>query len=388
MQKGESIDIEVKPTLLKWAIENSGWTKNDISKKLKINIDVLEEWLNGTKKPPLRKLENLAQILKRPLAAFFLSEPPEEKPLPKDYRMIPERLGKFDSKTILAIRRARRLQRISKELSENLKVNIESQISLANLSDNSKIVAKRYIELFKIDDNIRRKLKTSYDAFNFFRNIIEDRNIIVFKISMPLEDARGFSLIDNSPAVIVVNSKDLPEAQVFTLLHEFGHIILNKPGVSIPDIALFKEDGEKVEKWCNEFASEILLPEKLAKEHFDKYREGELVETKTLNSLVRKLKISKAMLLYNMFKMNYINKPVYKSVLERFNPIKPIPKKEMKKGGGGVRADKRCINEKGQMFVSLVSKNVDKGYITRSDALDYLSVKSKNLEKVMSKAGK
>ncbi|MBL7147425.1 MAG: ImmA/IrrE family metallo-endopeptidase, partial [Nanoarchaeota archaeon] len=362
-------------------------SKKDISNKLKITVNLLNEWLKGTKKPTLRKLENLSQILKRPLATFFLSDPPKEKPLPKDYRMIPEKLGKFDNKTILAIRRARRLQRISKELSENLKVNIESEISPANLSDNPKIIAKKYVELFKIDDDVRKKWKTPYNAFNFFRDILENKNVIVFKMPMLLEDARGLTLLDDSPTVIVVNSKDLPEAQVFTLLHEFGHVILNKPGVSIPDIALFKTSVEKVERWCNEFASEILLPQKFAKEHFDRNK-GKLVETNTLNSLSRKLKISKAMLLYNMFKMDYINRTIYKSVLERFNPIKLIPKNSKKKPGGGVSADKRCISERGQMFVSLVSKNIDGGYITRSDALDYLAVKSKNLEKVMSKAEK
>jgi len=386
MVRGKSLKIQVQPDVLKWAIKNSGLPENQIANKIKVNIDTLNDWLSGTKKPTLRQLESLSQILKRPLAAFFLSKPPEEKPLPRDYRMIPDKIGKFNNKTILAIRKARRLQRVSKELSENLKTEMETGIPSVNLSDNPNLIAEKYLEIFKINEETRKKWKSPYDAFNYFRNILEDRNIIVFKISMPTEDARGFTLVEEVPPVIVVNSKDLPEAQVFTLLHEFGHVLLNKSGVSMPDNALFQREVNKVEKWCNEFASAILLPEDVAKTTFERNKE-DLIETQTLNRLSRKLKISKAMLLYNMSKFNYITKSQYELVLKRYDPTQiPTKKEKKKKGGGGVSADKKCISEKGQMFVSLVSKNVNEGFITRSDALDYLSIKSQNLEKVMSQA--
>jgi len=356
-----TINIEIKPEILEWAINNSGWSKEEITNKLKISSNAFKGWLDNTKRPTLRQLENLAQVLKRPLAAFFLSEPPKEKPLPKDYRMIPEKEGKFDKKTVLAIRKARRLQRVSKELSKNLKADIESDISSASLSDNPKIIAEKFKQIFDITKDVRKKWKTAYDAFNYLRDSIGDKNVIVFQISMPTEDARGFTLVDEMPAVIVVNSKDVIEARVFTLLHEFGHVLLNRSGISIPDNALFKKEADKVEKWCNEFSSAILLPEELAKEEFSKKKEI-LIETKTLEILSRKFKISKAMLLYNMSRLNYITKLQYRSVLERYNPLKPIPKKEGQKGGAGVSADKKCINENGQKFVSLVANNIDKGY--------------------------
>jgi len=386
MVRGKSLKIEVQPDVLKWAIKNSGLPENQIANKIKVNINTLNDWLSGTKKPTLRQLESLSQILKRPLAAFFLSKPPEEKPLPRDYRMIPDKVGKFNNKTILAIRKARRLQRVSKELSENLKTEMETGILSVNLSDNPNLIAEKYLEIFKINEETRKKWKSPYDALNYFRNILEDRNIVVFKISMPIEDARGFTLVEEVPPVIVVNSKDLAEAQVFTLLHEFGHVLLNKSGVSMPDNALFQREVNKVEKWCNEFASAILLPEDVAKTTFKRNKE-DLIETQTLNRLSRKLKISKAMLLYNMSKFNYITKSQYELVLKRYDPTQiPTKKEKKKKGGGGVSADRKCISEKGQMFVSLVSKNINKGFITRSDALDYLSIKSQNLEKVMSQA--
>jgi len=384
----KKLTVEVKPEILKWVIGSSGWNEEEITKKLKISQNILNSWLTRETKPTLRQVEDLAKIVKRPLTVFFLSEVPKEKPLPKDYRMLPEKEGKFDKKTILAIRRARRLQKISKELSENLNASLIKTIPTIKLSENPKEIAEKYRAEFKFNEETQKKLKTPYEVFNFLRDIIEDKNIIVFQIPMPVEDARGFTLADDSPAVIVVNLKDLIEARIFTLMHEFGHVLLNESGVSMPENTLFIKNVAGVEKWCNEFSSAFLLPETLAKAEFSKNKDV-IIETKTLNKLSRAYKVSKAMLLYNMSKLNFISKQQYDAVLERYKPeiLKPKEKAE-KKVRFKLPADKQCLSERGQRFVSLVVNNVDKGFITHSDALDYLSIKAKNLDRVMSKAKK
>ncbi len=387
MSVKKSLNVEVEPSVLSWAIKSSGWSEEGILKRLHVNKHIFNSWLKCEKKPTLKQLEDLSSAIKRPLAVFFLSEPPKEKPLPKDYRMLPEKEGEFDKKTILAIRRARRLQRISKELSENIHEDIKTAIiHTTELSDEPKEVAERYRDLFNIGET-QKKWVTSYNAFNALRDLIEDKNILVFQIPMPVEDARGFTLVDDSPAIIVVNSKDQIEARLFTLLHEFGHVILGESGISMSEYGLFLEKIDKVEKWCNDFASAFLLPEFIAKNEFSLNKE-EITETKTLNRLSRRLKVSKAMLLYNMLKLNFISLAQYKSVLDRYKPELKSKKKGGKKGFAAQTADKRCLSEKGQKFVALVMSNVEKGYITHSDALNYLSIKSKNLEKITSKVRK
>ena len=388
MPRKKSINVEVEPKVLKWVIESSGWNKEEIIKRLKISSNVIDGWISGEIKPTLKQLDDLAKTVKRPLAVFFLSKPQLEKPVPKDYRMIPGKEGKFDKKTILAIRRARRLQKISKELSENLNSDLNKLIPTITLSEDPKSIAKRYRIEFKFDEETQKKLRTPYEVFNFLRDFIEDKNIIIFQIPMPIEDARGFTLVDDSPGIIVINSKDQIEARIFTLMHEFGHVLLNESGVSMPENALFVKNTGNIEKWCNDFSSAFLLPETLAREEFTQNR-GILTETKTLNKLSRIYKISKAMLLYNMSNLSFISKSQYDAILERYRPeiLKPKEKAE-KKGGFRPTADKQCLTERGQKFVSLVVNNVDKGFITHSDALNYLSIKAKNLDKVMSKVKK
>ncbi len=373
MPHKKSFEVDVNPEVLKWAIKTAGWEKKELAMALKISESTLEGWLSGKIKPTIKQLEELSKKTKRPLAAFFLPKPPKEEPLPKDYRMIPDKIDKFDRKTLLAIRKARFLQEISLELSINLRKDTKPKIKKVTLKDDPKKIALFYREKFNLSlEKQTKEFKDAYKFYNYLREILEDDNILSFQISMPLEDARGFVLVDKEPVIIVVNSKDSIEARIFTLMHEFAHILLGESAIDIFNL----DTKNKVEKWCNIFASEFLLPSDIAKEIFlDK--QDVLTETKTLNSLSRKYKVSKAMLVYKMFNLKFIEKETYEQILSR-------PKRVKSEESSGVPQYKKRFSELGNRFISLVFDNLEKKYITYNDTLTYLSVKSKNLEKLMS----
>jgi len=387
MPKKDALLVDVEPSVLEWAINSAGWNRGELVKRLKVGSTTFDGWIKKEQKPSVRQLEALAKIVKRPLAVFFLPNPPQEKPLPKDYRMMPGKEGRFEKKTLLAIRRARRLQKLSKELAENLNAAMEIRASQAKIGDDPKKLAQHYAKEFGFTEEVRNKFRNPNEFFNFLREAIEDRNALVFQSSMPIEDARGFCLADESPVVVVVNSKDAIEARIFTLAHELGHLLLRESEIGLQENSLFTKNLDAVEKWCNDFASALLLPEETAKNEFALNKQA-LTESPTLKKLSRKLKISKAMLLYNMHQLGFISQSQYSAVLDRYKPIEEGVKTAKKKGGFAQSSDKRCLTEKGQKFVSLVANNVEKGFITHSEALDYLSIKSKNLDKVMGRAKK
>jgi len=111
----KSITVKVEPEVLKWLRESSGWKIEEVAKRVNTIAEAVVEFESGKKSPTLKQLKILSASFKRPLASFFLSKLKEEKPLPKDYRFLPNKKGIFDKKTILAIRKARRLQKISKK---------------------------------------------------------------------------------------------------------------------------------------------------------------------------------------------------------------------------------------------------------------------------------
>lgn len=384
MPSKKSAEIQLEPTVLKWFIDKSGWKYPELAKRISVSENTLNGWLSGDVKPTIKQIEKLALVLKRPFAAFLLSSPPKEKPPPKDYRMIPGKEGEFDKKTLLAMRKARRLQHLARELSGNLKYSVNAEFPLATLKDDPTTIANDIRSEFLISKIVQQKWKTPYEAFNSLRDVIESKEILVFQVDMSLDDARGFALADELPYVIVINKKDSIKARLFTLMHEFAHILIRKSGVSMPELSLSKQNLDEVEKWCNSFSSEFLLPSTLAKEIYVHYGQG-ILSTNVRQTLSNKYKVSKSMFMYKMKVLGYVSENQYKSFLDSYDPNfqKTPQKKEGKKSFGGVSADKRCIHEKGHKFVHLVTDNLRTNHITRSEALDLLSVKSRNLDQLI-----
>ncbi|EQB65010.1 MAG: protein of unknown function DUF955 [Ferroplasma sp. Type II] len=381
----KSMTVEVNPEVIKWLRESSGWRIEEVSKRLGTSSETVLDFEAGKRSPTLTQLSEMSKSFKRPIASFFLPKPKQDKPLPKDYRFIPNKTGIFDKKTILAIRRSRSLQSISRDLSVNIRYETETKAEKAKLSEDPDSIARKYRELFSLSSEKQRKFKDAYKLFGYLRDVLEDSNVLVFQFSMPIEDARGFALADESPSIVVINSKDSIEARLFTLMHEFGHILLGETVIDIPDESLVNRDS--IERWCNTFSASFLLPKQSAEELFKEYQ-GRLVETETLNSLSRKYKVSKAVLLVKMLELNYISRQEFDNVLARYVPKEGEKKTKEKKKKIGVTSDQRCLSEMGNKFVSLVANNFDKDFITYSDALSYLSIKSKNFDKVLVKARK
>ena len=324
----KSITIEINSEVLKWLRESSGWKIEEVSKRLGTSPEAISEFEAGKKSPTLTQLRVLSELYKRSLASFFLSKPKEETPLPKDYRFLPNRANIFDRKTILAIRRSRSLQSIGKELSLNIRYETVTKAKKAALTDNPEIIAGGYRELFALDFEKQRKFKDSYKLFAYLRDVLEDSNVLVFQFSMPIEDARGFALADELPSIVVINSKDSIEARLFTLMHEFSHILLGETVIDIPDESLANRDN--IERWCNGFSASFLLPKESISELFKEYR-GRLTETETLNSLSRKYKVSKAVLLVKMMELDYISRQEFDNVLARYVPKESENKTDDKK---------------------------------------------------------
>ena len=377
--------MSVEPRVLKWLRESSGWTVEEAGKKLKTNPKAVTAMESGETAPTLGQLKILSSSFKRPLASFFLPEPKKERPLPRDYRFLPgKKEGMFDKKTILAIRRSRVLQGIGAELSTNIGNETRPNLTNVDMTHDPDDIASRYRKLFGLTWEKQTGFRDAYKLFNHLRGVLEGMRILVFKFSMPVEDARGFALVDEAPAVIVVNSRDSIEARLFTLMHEFGHVLLGETVIDIPEASSAINDG--AERWCNAFASSFLLP---AQESRDLFNEDprRLTETETLDALSKKCKVSKAALLLKMSHLGHISKSQHESVLARYRPaVKETKGAKSERKKISMSSDQRCLSEVGNRFVSLVADNFDRKLITYTDAIDYLSIKSGSFDKILSKA--
>ncbi len=378
------IFVPVEPAVMRWLRDSAGWTLAEVSKKLGLQEDTYTKIESGEKKPTLRQLEILAKAFRRPVAAFLLPSPLEEPSLPQDFRLMPSDKREFSRKLRRVFRRARWLQNLSKELMTNLSLSIEPSIRKHSLSDNPIEIAAQERSASGITLDMQSKWKNSYEAFAMWRNFLERKNVRIFQISMPIEEARGFSLTDKKPYLIVVNSADDINARIFTLFHEYGHILLSETSICTPELIINRDTSKEasVERWCNQFAAGFILPieakSQLAAEIPTMNQAG---FEKALTRYSNRFKVSKFALLIRMKEFDLV-----KDIdLTRF--VERLKEREKKKGGfgRGLTQLDRCRQERGNNYVLLVLENLDRGLINTRDALDYLSIRMKYLDSLRSR---
>jgi transcriptional regulator with XRE-family HTH domain len=77
----QRVSFAVKPALLTWAREATSLSTEEAARKLGVKPERLVEWEAGTGRPTVAQLRKAAGLYRRPLAAFFLVEPPA-RPVP------------------------------------------------------------------------------------------------------------------------------------------------------------------------------------------------------------------------------------------------------------------------------------------------------------------
>lgn len=389
----QAVTVKINPDVLKWIIESGGWEIQELEKKLNVKPETISQW-QKEHAIDAKKLEKLADCVKRPLALFFLPEPPTELKL-TDYRKLSGiNLEKLSRKTILAIRESRYLQSVAKELLESQGKDPKPDVNNVTLSDDPEKIAinERKKLGFESEEGLLSKSanKSTRSFYSRLRETIETFNIFVFQMSVPINEARGFTLSDALPRCIVVNSADSEKPKIFTLLHEYGHILLKKEGICIPSSDLqnnAKNDLQKIERWCNTFAGSVLMPANTFLEEvslLESYNENPL---QVLESLSSKFKASKKAVVVRLLNLvpNTKYAEYYENSYEEITRDEMLPPTKKKRKGGGPDPVNKCLSQKGRKFVSLVLDSKDKKIVNFNDMVDYLNLNIKFVDKLQEK---
>ena len=84
-----SIPALVTPALLKWARERAGLQLIEAANRVDIHPTTLEEWEAGHEVPSIAQARKLGEVYRRPLAVFFLPEPPRDFDPQREFRRLP-----------------------------------------------------------------------------------------------------------------------------------------------------------------------------------------------------------------------------------------------------------------------------------------------------------
>src|ERR1700752_2828766 len=97
----------VNPQVLAWARETAGFGPEEAAKKISVSVDKLLSSEAGSDHLTVNQLRRASRAYKRPLAVFYLSEPPREEVPLHDFRRLPGRSERTESPALrFEIRRA------------------------------------------------------------------------------------------------------------------------------------------------------------------------------------------------------------------------------------------------------------------------------------------
>jgi Zn-dependent peptidase ImmA (M78 family) len=379
-----SQEVSIAPSVLKWARVSLGKSIDEVAKRLDISGSVVENWETGDKQPTLKQLRELTTFYKRPLAAFFLAEPPQEPPFPVDFRTLPKTVRKpFSEKTRLAIRRARRLQALAGELNKTLEAEMKVKIGEASLSDDPETVAIRARASLGVGMESQFNWKDEATALSEWKRSIEQTGPLVFELPFPFDEGRAFSFADRALPAIVLNSNDAVNGRIFSLFHEFGHLLLGQSGIC--DLS---EEDKVVEQFCNRFAGDLLVPRKLISQHslVKVHAAATPWDEPELQRIAHEFKVSREVVLLQILSIGRTTEAFYKRKCKEWKREREVRSLEKRRSGRRVPA-RQCVRENGVPFTNLVLESARQDKITYRDVSDYLSVGLKHLPTVESLVG-
>ncbi|MEX0496030.1 ImmA/IrrE family metallo-endopeptidase [Raoultella terrigena] len=382
------------PEIIKWARENSGLSLEEAAKKLNLKsskqsgVSVLSDYESGQKEPTSKKIEEIARLYHRPLLTFYLSKPPIIQKKGEDYRTAPDSMpleanGNVDAivRDIFVRQSIVREVLIDSDDAEN-KDFVGYLKGMPSIADASEYICKR----FNIIISEFRKQGTSHDAMGYLRRQVESEGVFILLIgnlgshhsSVSTNYFRGFAIADNIAPFIIINDNDAKAAWSFTLLHELAHILIGESGISGTSIA------HKIEKYCNDIASNILLPaEDLSTVKTDDAYDFDIF-TAMLQERSALYNVSPSLIAYRLYRAGRLSLADWEKISSHFKEVwmqSKIKKQDEKKSSGSYYITKR--HKTGSALLSVVKNSILDGVITETKAGKVLGVSPGNVAKMV-----
>ena len=232
-----SIQALVTPTLLAWARERAGYDVAAVAGKLKITEDRLAAWESGEERPTVAQARRLAEVYKRPLAIFYLPEPPKGFDVLREHRRLPDLEPGHESPALrFALRVADYRRQVVLDVLEELKEAVPVFKGQAKLAEDPEVVGHRLREFLGISVDEQVKWMNAHAALGQWRRSVEAHGALVFQASgIRVEEMRAVCVPMQTLPILLLNSKDSPQGRVFSLLHELAHLWLIRGGHQVSD---------------------------------------------------------------------------------------------------------------------------------------------------------
>ena len=385
---------KVNPNILKWARDTARLTEEVAAKKLAIKdtkgvtaIEKLAALESGEVAPTRAMLVRMSKQYRRPLLTFYLSKEPRLGDRGQDYRTLPETVEiTHEALVDVVIRDIRARQALVRSVLED-----EDEAEKLPFIGSLKIKQGESAAISSLKKHLNWDLNeygnqpTIERAFAFLRGQAEEAGVFVLLVdnlgshhtTIDVEAFRGFALADDIAPFIAINANDSKGAWCFTLVHELVHLWLGETGVS------GSYGDQKIEKFCNDVASEFLLPTREIME-LEINKQTDFLEAKDIiEHFTKSRNVSNTMVAYKLCRTNLITYTRFKELKVSFREdwlkFKRVKRLKAKETEGGPTYYVTKKHRVGNGLINLVSRMMYGGAITTTKAGKVLGVKPQNV---------
>jgi Zn-dependent peptidase ImmA (M78 family)/DNA-binding XRE family transcriptional regulator len=374
----------VDPKLLVWARESAQLDREQVASSLKVDENRVTSWETGEDRPSIAQLRKLADAYHRPVAVFFLPEPPRDFNPLRDFRRVPNEKSSVSEALQADLRRAWELRDaaialMDEEADDSVKFGLT-----ASLDDDADDVAELLRKNLNVSDEDQLGWSDSYEALREWRLAVEALGVLVINMSgVEVNDARGFSIAEFPLPLIALNAKDTPNGRVFTLMHELAHLALHEGGIcEWARERRLAADNRKVETFCNRVAAALLLPESLViavVSQTEVTAPGDWTD-EILKRHARSLCVSEEALLRRLVSLELASQELYDR--KRFEYLRRYQEAAKKRSKPIVSFAKRVVGRLGTAYLDLAFTAYYDKRLTLSELSSYTGVRVHHLGRI------
>jgi Zn-dependent peptidase ImmA (M78 family) len=375
----------INPEMIIWARERNRLSVEDLAALMKKEPAEIRKWEAGTEVPSYANLEALSyRHLKVPLALFFFPEPPSiEDPVSK-FRRLPEyEFRRISTDTMQMMRVAQGYQESLIEFANDGTQQRKLFRDLDRRSMTVRELANKTREYLGITLKKQMTFRSSEEAFKHWRHCLEGAGIFTFKDSLEDKFISGFCLLHEEFPIIFINNSNAFTRQIFTLIHELGHILFEIHGVTDVDERYLEHMSQKdksLETKCNQYAAEVLVPTDSFEKDIVLFRDK---GPETIPKIAEKYSVSKEVILRRLLDRKLVTVDYYRTKAEEWN--QEYLRANVTTGGGNYYLTK--LSYLGSGFAQLAFEIYHRGRLTKTQLANHLNVNSRNVDKLKSYLG-
>ncbi|HEY4239263.1 MAG TPA: XRE family transcriptional regulator [Kofleriaceae bacterium] len=364
---GNPVYVPITPSVLRWAIDESGYDDATVARRLKVAPGELGRWIRGDRQPSLTAFRELATVLRRPTATFLLPEPPRRKSADIQFRQSPG----AGSRSLLpderlAIREVGRLQAGAAWLVDELGTDTPELPKLGTALK-PEVAGRRLRALFGTTIESQLSWKNSSVALKEWRAAIEAAGVLVFLLPLGEHGCRGFSLWNERAPAIVANTHWNPAARIYTLFHEVAHLLTRTNSVCADETRSSSADAASdLERWCEQVAAAALMP---ASDIRTRVQGAARADLGLVKRIATEFCVSLRAAALRLIDLGFATWALFRAL-----PVSSDAKRDGGGGGGGRTRAKVRVDEYGPRTIRTFLRGVQREVIGVSDAMRYLDI--------------